>query len=204
MVTEQIFKGGISDSGILKAFKAVPRHLFVPEDLKASAYADCPLPIGSHQTISQPFMVALMTKVLKLSPGMSVLEIGTGSGYQAAILSSIASQVYTVERIPELAKKAKQILDSLGYQVEMKVADGTLGWPEHAPYDRIIITAAAPEIPPPLIKQLKIGGRLVVPLEGGLNQNLTLIDKTSVDQIKKEIIAGCVFVPLIGKYGYEK
>ncbi len=204
MVSEQIFKRGISQPEVLAALENVPRHLFVPAHQRELSYADCPLPIGEGQTISQPYIVALMAQVLDIETGMSVLEIGIGSGYQAAVLSFLGAKVWGVERIPSLAERAKLLLGSLGYKAQIKVADGTLGWPEYAPYDRIIVTAAAAQIPPPLVEQLKEPGRLVIPLGGFGQQDLTLVHKISRDKIEEEVICGCVFVPLIGKYGHNE
>jgi len=204
MVSEQIYRRGISDKEILDVFKTVPRHCFVPEAQISSAYGDYPLPIGCGQTISQPYIVALMTKELEISPGMKVLEVGTGSGYQTAILSALGARVYSLERIPELADRAKELLSSLGFEATIKVGDGTLGWPEHAPYERIIVTAAAGSMPKPLIDQLAIGGRLVLPLGGGFSQELTVLNKVSEEQIREERICSCVFVPLIGRYGFKE
>lgn len=204
MVSEQILKRGIDTPKILEAFNTIPRHLFVPPDQKKFAYSDCPLSIGKGQTISQPYMVALMTQVLEVSPGMHVLEVGTGSGYQAAILFFLGAIVYSIERIPALAKRAKSLFDSLGYKIEIKVGDGTLGWPEYAPYDRIIVAAASLYTPPPLIEQLNIGGRVVIPLGQRFHQNLVVLHKLSKDRVKEENICGCVFVPLIGEHGYKE
>jgi len=204
MVSDQILRRGIDNPRILEAFDAVARHLFVPASQVNSAYNDCPLPIGEGQTISQPYIVALMTDVLDVEPGMSVLEVGTGSGYQAAVLSFIGAEVKGVEKFSSLAEQAKKILDSLGCKVEIKIEDGTLGWPDHSPYDRIIVTAASPEIPSPLIDQLKIGGIIVIPLGNRFSQVLTVGRKVSQNRIDKNNICGCVFVPLIGKYGYKK
>ncbi len=203
MVREQLIPRGIKDPRVINAFLKVERHKFIPQALRGSAYADYPVPIGEGQTISQPYIVALMTECLNLSQGQKVLEIGTGSGYQAAILAELANQVYTLERFCGLAKQAESTLLDLGYSnIKIKVGDGTLGWPEEAPFSRIIITAAAPEIPPPLIEQLSENGRMVLPLGEALSQVLTVIEKRD-DEIKKESICGCVFVPLIGKYGYK-
>jgi len=204
MVNSQILARGIKNPLVLEAFGAVPRHLFVPENRRNYAYEDYPLPIGEDQTISQPYMAALMTDCLAIESGMSVLEIGTGSGYQAAILSYMRAKVYSIERCPSLAKKAKQTLDSLGYQVEVKAADGTLGWPQELPFDRIIVTAASPRTPPPLIEQLKIGGRIVIPLGTRFTQNLTIVHKISEDKTENEFVCDCVFVPLIGEHGYQE
>ncbi|MCF7908755.1 MAG: protein-L-isoaspartate(D-aspartate) O-methyltransferase [Candidatus Omnitrophica bacterium] len=203
MVSEQISSRGIVDKRILNIFRSVPRHEFIPKEQLLSAYSDCPLSIGYGQTISQPYMVAAMTKELQLKSEMTVLEVGTGSGYQTAILCALRARVYSIERIKQLADQAKAVLDSLDYRAEVKMADGTLGWEEYAPYDRIIITAAASSIPEPLVKQLKIGGRLVVPVGGQSRQELTVLDKISDKEVKTENIFSCVFVPLIGKYGYE-
>jgi protein-L-isoaspartate(D-aspartate) O-methyltransferase len=204
MVKEQLIPRGIKDPRVISAFLKVERHKFIPEPMRGSAYADYPVPIGERQTISQPYIVALMTECLNLSGEEKVLEIGTGSGYQAAILAELTNQVYTLERFSELAKQAESTLLDLGYSnIKIKVGDGTLGWPEEAPFPRIIITAAAPEVPPPLIEQLSENGRMVLPLGETLSQVLTVIEKRD-GQIKKESICGCVFVPLIGKYGYRR
>jgi len=204
MVSEQIEDRGIRDSGILKAFAAVPRHLFVPHQQRNSAYTDCPLDIGQGQTISQPYMAALMTKALNLECGMSVLEIGTGSGYQAAVLLSLGAKVYSVERFSVLAEGAQRVFESLGKKVAIKIGDGTMGWPEHSPYDRIIVTAAAPRLPELLIKQLKIGGKMVIPVGERLYQRLMVINRVSKEEIDEEEACGCMFVPLVGKYGYKE
>lgn len=203
MVSEQIVARGITDPRVVEAFRSVGRHHFVPKDLLKSAYSDQPLPIGWDQTISQPYIVALMTKSLKVIPGMKVLEVGTGSGYQTAILSSLGLRVYSIERIKALADKAKEVLGHLGYAAELRAGDGTLGWPDKAPYDRIIVTAAASFAPESLIGQLKVGGRLIAPLGGRLNQELTVLDKVSDQELKEEKICSCIFVPLIGDQGYE-
>jgi len=204
MVTEQLIPRNISDKIILEAFRKVPRHEFVPEDLRQSAYNDYPLPIGEDQTISQPYMVALMTECLKLKGGEKVLEIGTGSGYQASILAEIAGDVYSVERFKALADKASGVLNSLGYRnIHIKVGDGTLGWSEFAPYDGIVVTAGAPSIPDSLVKQLKDGGRLIIPIDrGGFGQVLTLVERVG-PTIRTSDICACTFVPLIGKEGWS-
>ncbi|HIE35818.1 MAG TPA: protein-L-isoaspartate(D-aspartate) O-methyltransferase [Candidatus Omnitrophica bacterium] len=204
MVEHQIFKRGIADKKILDAFLNVPRHLFVSPDKRNLSYQDFPLPIGWGQTISQPFMVALMTFYLKINGEERVLEIGTGSGYQAAILSYLGAQVYSVERILPLAERAREILDSLGYKVKIKVGDGTLGWPECAPYDRIIVTAASFDISPCWVEQLKIGGRIVLPLGNKWQQELVAAERISSKELKKETVCSCVFVPLIGRYGFKE
>jgi protein-L-isoaspartate(D-aspartate) O-methyltransferase len=205
MVSEQLIPRGISDRSVLEAFRKVPRHEFVPEDLQQNAYNDYPLPIGENQTISQPYMVALMTECLKLKDADKVLEIGTGSGYQAAILGEIAREVYSVERFQHLADRASKILRLLEYRnVRIKSGDGTLGWSEFAPYDGIIVTAGAPSVPDSLVKQLKDGGRLVIPIDrGGFDQILTLVERIG-PTIRTSDICACTFVPLIGKEGWQE
>ncbi len=200
MVKEQIKARGIDDPRLLSAMGKVPRHLFVPPEYRDSAYEDRPLPIGYGQTISQPYIVALMTYHLQLKPTDRVLEIGTGSGYQAAVLAELAKEVYTIEIIPELAKKASERLRELGYDnVHVKCGDGFFGWPEHAPFDAIIITCAAPEIPPRLVDQLKEGGRMILPLGADpFYQTLTLVTKQDGELLKKRI-TGVVFVPMTGE-----
>ncbi|MBC7257801.1 MAG: protein-L-isoaspartate(D-aspartate) O-methyltransferase [Chloroflexi bacterium] len=188
----------VSDPRVLAAMEAVPRHRFVPAQYAEDAYDDHPLPIGYGQTISQPYIVALMTQLLELKGHEKVLEIGAGSGYQAAILSLLAREVFTVERIPQLAEKARERLSELGYRnVHIRIGDGYEGWPEHAPYDAIIVTCAAEEVPPPLIEQLADGGRLVIPVgESGWSQRLMLLRKRGAELEQREI-AGVVFVPLV-------
>ncbi len=197
---------GIRDTKVLDAMAKIPRHLFVPPHLQDEAYADYPLSIGEGQTISQPYIVALMTEALELDSESNVLEIGTGSGYQAAILAEIAAKVYSVERLPILAERARETLRRLGYNnVKIKVGDGTLGWPEFCPYDGIIVTAASPSIPPPLIDQLKVGGRLVIPVGGAYSQELLRIAKLDQEgEYSTEPLGGCVFVRLCGKYGWKE
>jgi len=203
MVDEQLIPRGITSQAVLDAFTKVPRHEFVPETLRDASYGDYPLPVGNAQTISQPYMVALMTEALQLKGGEKVLEIGTGSGYQAAVLSEIASDVYSVERFAELADNAERTLSRLGYKnFHIKTGDGTLGWSEHAPYDGIIVTAGAPKIPQSLIEQLKDEGRLVIPVGNQWGQVLTVVQKTG-SMIRQTEVCGCVFVPLIGKEGWE-
>jgi protein-L-isoaspartate(D-aspartate) O-methyltransferase len=187
----------ITDRAVLAAIAAVPRHLFVPPQYQAQAYDDAPLPIGLGQTISQPYIVALMTQALRLIPTSRVLEIGTGSGYQAAVLASITPHVWSVETLAELTGAARERLHGLGYPVAVKAGDGRLGWPEHAPYDGIIVTAAAPEVPPPLVAQLTDTGRLVIPVgETSWNQTLWLIKKTA-GRLAREFLCEVRFVPLI-------
>jgi len=204
MVEEQLIPRGIEDPRVIDAFLKVERHRFIPEELRGSAYADYPVPIGEGQTISQPYIVALMTECLDLSGDEEVLEIGTGSGYQAAILAELSSQVYSIERFPSLGERAESLLQNLGYiNIKIKVGDGTLGWPEEAPFSRIIVTAAAAEVPLPLAEQLSEGGKMILPLGETFSQVLTLIEKKK-GQLKAESICGCVFVPLIGKFGYKE
>ena len=196
MVEEQIIKRGISDSAVINAMLEVKRHLFVPEKVRNSAYEDHPLPIGQKQTISQPYIVALMTELLEVKKTHSVLEVGTGSGYQAAVLSLLADSVFTIEIIPELASSAKERLDNLGYKnVFVKEGDGYKGWKEHAPFEGIIVTCAPDEIPPLLLKQLAVGGRMVIPV-GSYYQELLLITKDSAGTSEKSIIP-VRFVPMI-------
>ncbi len=198
MVKEQIVARGIIDSNVINVMLKVERHKFVPKEYERYAYTDGPLPIGEGQTISQPYIVALMTQVLELKGSERVLEIGTGSGYQAAILSLLVKEVYTIEIIPALANSAQQRLESLGYKnVYVKCGDGFLGWPEKAPFDGIIITCAAPRVPEPLIEQLAEGGRLVMP-EGEDWQMLVLYKKIGGGLQKKELIP-VLFVPMKGK-----
>ncbi len=204
MVESQLVPRGISDPSVLEAFGKVERHRFVPEEFMDSSYADHPLPIGSGQTISQPYIVALMTESLRIEAGEKVLEVGTGSGYQTAILAELASKVYSVERIPALAERAAEVLKELGYNnIEIAVRDGSMGLAEHAPYDAIMVTASCPGRPETLLKQLADKGRLVAPIGGAFGQILTLFEKRN-DRIEPREICGCVFVPLIGKEGWNK
>ena len=204
MVRTKLVPRGITDKRVLDVMMRVPRHLFVQGLSQGSAYDDMALPIGEGQTISQPYMVAVMTELLELTGSEKVLEIGTGSGYQAAVLSELCRQVYTVERIAKLADRATRALRSLSYDnVNVKSGDGTLGWPEQAPFDRIMITAAAPEIPDPLLAQLAEGGILVVPVGSRFSQQLLRIRKTK-DGLIREYHTPCVFVPLIGAHGWAE
>lgn len=198
MVEEQIVARGVKDPEVLAAMATVPRHEFVPPGEADQAYADHPLPIGFGQTISQPYIVALMTELLDVQPGDRVLEIGTGSGYQAAVLAEITDRVYTVEIIPELATAAAERLERLGYgAIAVRSGDGYFGWPENAPFDEIIVTAAPDHVPPPLLRQLAEGGRLVIPVgpPGGY-QTLWRITKRD-GEVVSENITGVLFVPLV-------
>ena len=200
MVKEQIEARGIKDKKVLEAMRKVPRHKFVPEKYRHYAYEDRPLPIGLGQTISQPYIVALMTELLELDENDKVLEVGTGSGYQAAVLAEIVEKVYSVEILEKLGKEAKKRLKNLGYtNVEIKIADGYYGWKENAPYDAIIVTCAAEHVPPPLIKQLKEGGKMCIPVGGIFFQNLMLIEKKEGKVISKNILP-VRFVPMLGEH----
>lgn len=204
MVDEQLAARGIKDRRVLSAMGRVPRHRFVEEALQSRAYDDHALPIGEGQTISQPFMVALMTETLGLKGPEKVLEIGTGSGYQTAVLAELAAKVYSIERIVPLAVKAQRLLASLGYRnVNVKVFDGTYGWKEASPFDAILVTAGSPEIPMPLAEQLKEGGRMVIPVGDRTTQVLKKVTKTSAG-LEVTALTGCVFVPLIGGHGWVK
>jgi protein-L-isoaspartate(D-aspartate) O-methyltransferase len=198
MVKYQIEDRGVSDPAVLEAMKAVPRHMFVPDEYLDQAYDDHPLPIGYGQTISQPYVVALMTEHLKVKRGDKVLEIGTGSGYQAAVLAQLGVEVYSVEIVPELARAADERLKRLGYAVAVKQGDGYFGWEEYAPYDAIIVTAAPDHVPQPLAKQLKDGGRLVIPVgPRGSWQTLWQFTRQG-DDLKAFSLGDVAFVPLVG------
>jgi protein-L-isoaspartate(D-aspartate) O-methyltransferase len=202
MVEAQLISRGISSPRVLEAMRKVPRHTFVEEALKDQAYSDHPLPIGEKQTISQPYIVALMTEMLNLKGHEKVLEIGTGSGYQAAVLAELADRVFTIERFPSLAYRANQILQKLGYtNAIVRVADGTLGWPDDAPFDGILVTAGAPKVPQPLVDQLAMGGRLVTPIGDRISQELLLVERVP-EGIKKTNLGGVRFVDLVGKWGW--
>ena len=204
MVRDQVEARGVDDRRVLDAMREIPRHLFIPDEYRDAAYHDRPLPIGSGQTISQPYIVGLMTSLLELKQSDKVLEIGAGSGYQAALLSKLAGTVVTIERLPEIAAKAKDVMQRLGIiNVKVVVEDGTLGYTPDAPYDGIIITAASPEIPPPLIVQLADKGRLVAPVGTRDLQQLVRIRKQG-DLICREIFGGVVFVPLLGRHGWQE
>lgn len=204
MVHDQLLGRDIRDPRTLAAMNDVPRHLFVDDAMQARAYGDFPLPIGSGQTISQPYVVALMTQALGLQGGEKVLEIGTGSGYQAAVLSRLATQVYTVERLNALLAGARRVFDKLRYyNIRAKLDDGTLGWTEFAPYDAIIVTAGGPEIPEPLIAQLADAGRLIIPVGDQHEQVLQLLEKRDGQQ-SLTLLAGVRFVDLVGEYGWTR
>ena len=202
MLNEQLIPRGIHDKLVLGAMSRVRRELFVPDEFKDSAYDDAPMPIGYGQTISQPFIIALMTQALKLKGREKVLEIGTGSGYQAAVIADIGCRVYSVERIAPLAEKAEKLLKKEGYSVRIKIDDGTQGWEAEKPFDRIIVTAGGPNIPQPLIAQLNEGGRLVMPVGSSFSQELLLLTKTDSGTTTKNL-GGCRFVKLIGKNGWQ-
>lgn len=203
MVNDQIRSRGITDERVLVAMEEVPRHLFVPPDLERDAYRDHPLPIGHGQTISQPYIVAGMTALLQLKHGDSVLEVGTGSGYQAALLARIAGRILSIERIPEVARRAEENLRRAGIDgVRIVIRDGTAGYPEEAPYDAILVTAAAPSLPSPLLSQLADGGRLVAPVGDRNIQHLIRITRHG-DEFMRETFEPVRFVPLIGEYGWQ-
>ena len=203
MVRSQIEARGVRDERVLAAMRAVPRHCFVPAYQAGSAYRDTPLAIGQGQTISQPYIVAYMTELLELRGDERVLEIGTGSGYQAAVLAQLAAEVISIERFPSLAQEARERLAALGYDnVRVEVGDGTLGWPQDAPYDVIIVTAASPEMPEPLPEQLADGGRLVAPVGPRWTQHLVRVRREG-GTFKRETLIGVAFVPLIGTHGWQ-
>ncbi len=199
MVERQIEARGVKNKKVLDAMNSVPRHLFVPEGYRRGSYFDQPLPIGSGQTISQPYIVALMTEMLEVDNNDIVLEIGTGSGYQAAVLSTIVKELYTIEIVEELGLQVTERLKNLGYDnVKVKISDGRFGWPEKAPFDAIIVTAAAPEIPDPLIKQLKPGGRMVIPVDNNYySQDLLIVEKDETGNINTKKTIPVRFVPLV-------
>ena len=204
MVQKQLRRRGIEDNCVLGAMLAIPRHEFVAEELRARAYEDVPLPIGSGQTISQPYIVAAMTATLRLRPTDRALEIGTGCGYQAAVLSLLAKEVFTIERRPELASAASERLDRLGYlNVHVHCGDGTLGLPECAPFDAILVAAAAPAAPQPLLAQLADSGRMIIPVGDTDNQELQLIEKRA-GKLFTKMLEGCRFVPLVGYHAWQK
>ena len=203
MVREQIEARGVTDERVLDVMRTLPRHLFVEEALAFKAYNDSPLPIGEGQTISQPYIVALMTELLQVEPGMRVLEIGTGSGYQAAVLAGIGAEVYTVERIRKLFYSArKRFMDMRMFEVKVKLDDGTMGWPGEAPFDRIIVTAGGPEVPEPLVEQLADPGRMLIPVgDSKRNQILVLVEKKD-GVVTKKSKGAVAFVDLVGSHGW--
>ena len=197
MVADQLAGRGIRDPQVLEAMRKVPRHLFVPPENQIESYDDRPLPIGYGQTISQPYIVALMLERLQVRPGLKVLEVGTGSGYQVGLLAELGAVVYSIERIPELAETAARNLKAAGIQeVRIRVGDGSRGWPEESPFDRMIAAACAPHLPEILLDQLAEGGRLVIPVGEGLNQKLMVVQR-SEDGIQTQEVCGCLFVPLV-------
>lgn len=196
LVKKHLVPQGIKDKAVLEAMKKVERHLMVPNDMKRYAYEDRPLPIGSGQTISQPFIVAFMTEAINPKPEMKVLEIGTGSGYQAAVLAEIVDEVYTIETVESLANRARDVLTGMGYEnIHFRVGDGYHGWEEHAPFDAIIVTAAPEEIPPRLVEQLKVGGKMVIPVGPSANQHLKLLEKKKNGKISSKDLLPVRFVP---------
>jgi len=204
MVDKQILRRGLKDPSLLAAFESVPRHLFVPEDYRYAAYDDGPIPIGHSQTISQPYIVALMTALLGLNGDERVLEIGTGSGYQAAILGTLTAEVHTVEYLPELATQADTLLKKLGFDnVHVHIGDGSLGWPEAAPYGGILVAAAAPSAPKAVLSQLADGGHLVLPVGGRSMQNLEVWTRKGED-FDSKIETSVAFVPLRGEQGWDR
>ncbi len=203
MVEEQLVQRGVTDERVLAAMRRVPRHLFVEVPLRDRAHGDHPLPIGEEQTISQPYIVGFMTQLLELRGQEKVLEVGTGSGYQTAVLAELARRICTIERLPRLAERARALLEQLGHDnVWVRVGSGTLGWPDEAPFDRILVTAGGPSIPPPLFQQLGEGGRMVVPVGDVANQTLTVVEKVH-GEMKTRLCGDCKFVKLVGKYAWE-
>ena len=204
MIDSQLKSRGISSFEVLRAMSVVPREKFVSSEFIEAAYNDGPLSIGSGQTISQPYMVAMMTEALMLRKNDKVLEIGTGSGYQAAVLQEISSHIYSIERINSLAENAKALLGSLGYSdIKIKVGDGTLGWPEEEPFDAIIVTSGSPSVPETLMSQLSDGGRMIIPVGSKRHQRIIRITRTKGNFNKEELLS-CVFVPLIGEHGWHE
>lgn len=199
MVDQQIARRDIDDPRVIAAMREVPRHLFMPEEMRDRAYIDSPAPIGHGQTISQPFIVASMTEQLQIDSGDKVLEIGTGSGYQAAVLAEIGVELYTIEVVCDLAESARKALEAAGYEdVVVKCGNGYKGWPEHAPFDKIIVTAAPPEVPQALVEQLAKGGRMIIPV-GEASQDLWLITKDGAGEVHKKTLYGVRFVPMVDR-----
>lgn len=204
-LVETVRGQGVSDPRVLRAVADVPRHRFIPDGVLRRAYEDAALPIGFGQTISQPSIQALYLQVLEIGPGDRVLEVGTGSGYQTALLAALSANVYSVERIPQLAVRARQALDELGHRnVALLTGDGTVGWSRYAPYDAILVAAAAPDVPQALVDQLAPGGRLLIPLGDQHTQTLTLVRRTAEGGTEREPVIACVFVPLIGRFGWPE
>jgi len=202
-MVEEIAARGVTDPRVLAALRRVPRHRFVQEALRDRAYGDHPLPIGEEQTISQPYIVGLMSSLLELTGQEKVLEIGTGSGYQTAVLAELARRVCSIERLPRLAERARATLEGLGYDnVWVRVGNGTLGWPDQGPFDRIIVTAGGPAVPPPLVQQLVDGGRMVLPVGSADNQVLTIVENVG-GEIRQRTHGECKFVKLVGKYAWD-
>ena len=205
MVQEQLLRRDIKDKKVLNVFNKVPRHRFVDPAMQREAYSDFPLSIGEDQTISQPYMVALMVQLLDIAKSDKVLEIGTGSGYETAIIAELGSAIFSIERIEKLANKARLLLEKLDYKnIHIKIGDGTLGWEKFAPFEKIVVTAASSQAPRPLLDQLKEGGRLVMPIGPRFSQRLIVLEKSRDGHIDEKDICGCVFVPLIGQYGWEE
>ena len=203
MVRNQLVPRGIKDKRVLAAMEKVSREKFVPENLRAFSYEDGPLPIGEGQTISQPYMVAWMSELLHLKGSEKVLEVGTGSGYQTAVLAELAGEVFSIETIGSLSEKAQKLLNELGYKnIDFKIGDGTLGWPEKSPFDRVIITAAADQVPPTLFEQLAERGKMIIPLGERFFQVCSTVEKIK-GKMKITQLGGCTFVPLVGKYGLK-
>ena len=203
MVGEQLKRRGITDARVLDAMRHIPRHRFVEEGLAHNAYEDHPLPIGEGQTISQPYIVALMTSLLGLTGQEKVLEVGTGSGYQTAVLGALARRVCSIERLPRLAERARATLETLGVaNVWIRVGNGALGWPDEAPFDRILVAAGGPSVPPPLVEQLVEGGRLVLPVGSAEDQVLTVVERAGGETRTRQC-GECKFVKLVGKYAWE-
>lgn len=204
MVDTQLTTRGIHDPRVLAAMRKVPRHLFIEEALRSQAYNDHPLPIAERQTISQPYIVALMSEALNLKGAEKVLEIGTGSGYQTAVLAELADRVFSIERVQNLSQRARQVLQDLGYRnVALRVGDGTLGWPEESPFNAVLVSAGAPHVPQPLVDQLIMGGRLIVPVGDHLSQELILVERVP-EGITKTNFGGCRFVDLIGRCAWKE
>lgn len=204
MVDSQLVTRGIKDPKVLAVMRNIPRHRFLEEALISQAYGDHPLPIGEKQTISQPYIVALMTEALELQGTERILEVGTGSGYQTAILAELGEKVYSIERIYSLSVKARRLLDELGYlNVVLKVGDGTLGWKEEAPFDAVMVTAGSPDVPQPLVDQLAVNGRLVIPVGDRYSQSLVRVVRAK-EGIRKSDLGGCRFVNLVGQHGWQE